>query len=151
MRPRLPRAVFTLSLDFELIWGTLDLRGPDGFREDCLLERAQVVDRLLALFVELDVRATWLVVPRFNFNWQTLYRLSNPLALPKGTRLLVTAHFDNSARNKYNPDPTRAVRWGDPTYDEMMIGWFDMVIDNPMKPKKTMPADKPETSKAGEK
>lgn len=62
MTARLPRAVFTLSLDFELIWGTLDLLGPDGFRDDCLEERARVVDQLLALFVELDVRASWLVV-----------------------------------------------------------------------------------------
>ena len=59
---RLPRAVFTLSLDFELIWGTLDLRGPDGFGEACRVERSEVVDRLLALLVEFDVRASWLVV-----------------------------------------------------------------------------------------
>lgn len=59
---RYPRAVFTLSLDFELIWGTLDVAGPDGFRDACLAERAEVVDRLLALFVEFDLRASWLVV-----------------------------------------------------------------------------------------
>jgi hypothetical protein len=53
--------------------------------------------------------------------------------IPKGTKLIVTAHFDNSTKNKYNPDPTRDVRWGDPTYDEMMIGWMDITIDNPMK------------------
>ena len=62
MSTRLPRAVFTLSLDFELIWGTLDLFGPDGFGEACRVERREVVDRLLALFVEFEVRATWLVV-----------------------------------------------------------------------------------------
>ena len=73
-------------------------------------------------------RETLLLVPRFNFNWQTLYRLKSPVTLPKGTRLIVTAHFDNSARNKYNPDPTKAVRWGDPTDDEMMIGWLDYVV-----------------------
>jgi hypothetical protein len=54
--------VFTLSLDFELIWGTLDLFGPGGFGEACRIERKEVVDRLLALFVEFDVRASWLVV-----------------------------------------------------------------------------------------
>jgi peptidoglycan/xylan/chitin deacetylase (PgdA/CDA1 family) len=59
---RLDRAVFTLSLDFELIWGALDLFGPDGFRDACLAERAHVVDRLLALLVEHDVSATWLTV-----------------------------------------------------------------------------------------
>jgi peptidoglycan/xylan/chitin deacetylase (PgdA/CDA1 family) len=59
---RFPRGVFTLSLDFELIWGTLDLFGPDGFREACLRERAGVVDRLLALLAEHEVSATWLTV-----------------------------------------------------------------------------------------
>lgn len=56
------RGVFTLSLDFELIWGTLDKRGPDGFRKACELERQYVIDRLLALFVEFEIPATWCVV-----------------------------------------------------------------------------------------
>jgi hypothetical protein len=73
-------------------------------------------------------RQTLLWVPKFNFNWQTQYRLKSPLPLPAGTRVIVTAHFDNSAKNKYNPDPSKAVRWGDPTYDEMMIGWFEYTV-----------------------
>jgi peptidoglycan/xylan/chitin deacetylase (PgdA/CDA1 family) len=56
------RGVFTLSLDFELLWGTLDLFGPEGFREACEIERAEIVDRLLDLFVEFDISATWCVV-----------------------------------------------------------------------------------------
>jgi hypothetical protein len=44
--------------------------------------------------------------------------------------MIITAHFDNSSRNKYNPDPTKEVRWGDPTYDEMMIAWLDYVVPN---------------------
>lgn len=75
-------------------------------------------------------RETLLWVPQFNFNWQTMYQLKNPITLPAGTRIIITAHFDNSARNKYNPDSTRAVRWGDPTTDEMMIGWLDYVVPN---------------------
>jgi hypothetical protein len=59
---RLERAVFTLSLDFELIWGALDLCGTDGFGAACARERAVVVDRLLALLVEHRIRATWLTV-----------------------------------------------------------------------------------------
>jgi hypothetical protein len=93
---------------------------------------------------------TLLNVPKFNFNWQTMYYLKKPIRLPKGTKVIITAHFDNSKKNRYNPDANKDVRWGDPTYDEMMIGWFDMVIDNPMKPKKMMPADKPDASKAGQ-
>ena len=56
--PALDRGVFTLSLDFELIWGTLD-RGPDTFREACELERSVVVGRLLALLAEFEISATW--------------------------------------------------------------------------------------------
>jgi hypothetical protein len=73
-------------------------------------------------------RQTLLWVPKFEFNWQTVYRLKDPLTIPKGTRIIVTAHFDNSAKNQHNPDPTKAVRWGDPSYDEMMIGWIEYVL-----------------------
>lgn len=59
---RLEQGVFTLSLDFELIWGTLDLFGPEAFRRTCELERQVIIDRLLDLFVEFDIRATWCVV-----------------------------------------------------------------------------------------
>jgi peptidoglycan/xylan/chitin deacetylase (PgdA/CDA1 family) len=58
----LETGVFTLSLDFELIWGTLDLYGPEGFRRQCEVERAVVVDRLLALLEEFEISATWCVV-----------------------------------------------------------------------------------------
>jgi mono/diheme cytochrome c family protein len=63
-------------------------------------------------------------VPKYDFNWQLTYIPSKPIALPKGTRLDCVAHFDNSEKNKFNPDPTKAVRWGDQTWEEMMIGWF---------------------------
>jgi hypothetical protein len=80
-------------------------------------------------------RETLLWVPKFSFNWQATYWLKKPVLIPKGTKLIITAHFDNSAKNKYNPDPKKDVRWGDPTYDEMMIGWMDILIENPSKPK----------------
>jgi hypothetical protein len=73
-------------------------------------------------------RETLLWVPRFQFNWQTVYRLKNPVPIPKGTKMIVTAHFDNSAGNRHNPDATKAVRWGDPSYDEMMIGWIEYTV-----------------------
>lgn len=75
---------------------------------------------------------TLLNVPQFSFNWQTVYKLSEPKFVPKGSKIIVTAHFDNSERNKFNPDPTKAVRWGDPTYDEMMIGWFTSAAEKPV-------------------
>ena len=70
-----------------------------------------------------------LQIPKYDFNWQLLYQFKDPLFLPKGARLDCVAHFDNSARNKYNPDPTREVRWGDQTWEEMMIGWFDYILE----------------------
>jgi peroxiredoxin len=67
-------------------------------------------------------------IPRFNFNWQAMYQLTKPLDLPKGAQLHCVAHFDNSAGNPNNPDPTKTVRWGDQTWQEMMIGWTDIAV-----------------------
>ena len=50
----------------------------------------------------------------------TIYHLKRPLSVPKGTRIAVTSLFDNSTSNKYNPNPTSNVRWGERTYDEML-------------------------------
>ncbi|HEX4947050.1 MAG TPA: thiol-disulfide isomerase [Blastocatellia bacterium] len=76
-------------------------------------------------------RETLLNVDRYNFNWQTLYKLKAPVALPKGARLMITGWFDNSAKNKLNPDPTQTVRFGEPTYDEMLVGFFDIARPKP--------------------
>jgi hypothetical protein len=70
-----------------------------------------------------------LSVPRYSFAWQSYYVLKEPVPAPKGTRLDCVAHFDNSANNKYNPDPTKEVRWGDQTWEEMMIGWMSYTRD----------------------
>jgi peroxiredoxin len=63
-------------------------------------------------------------VPKFDFNWQLRYDLAEPKLLPKGTVLACTAKFDNSEDNLANPNPKEAVRWGDQTWEEMMIGYF---------------------------
>jgi hypothetical protein len=70
-------------------------------------------------------------IPRYDFNWQTMYRVDKPLHLPKGSRLHCTAHFDNSSKNPANPDPNKEVTWGDQTWEEMMIGWIDFVWEQP--------------------
>lgn len=70
-----------------------------------------------------------LSVPKYDFAWQAYYILKEPVAAPKGTRLDCLAHFDNSEKNKYNPDPTKEVRWGDQTWEEMMIGWMSFTWD----------------------
>jgi mono/diheme cytochrome c family protein len=68
---------------------------------------------------------------KYDFAWQTNYVLKEPKKLPAGTRLMVTAYFDNSAKNKFNPDPAKDVRYGEPTYDEMMLGFMDFVTELP--------------------
>ncbi|MGH9752256.1 MAG: alkyl hydroperoxide reductase, partial [Blastocatellia bacterium] len=73
-------------------------------------------------------------VPKYDFNWQLTYLPKKPIFLPKGTRLDCVAHYDNSAKNKFNPDPTQTVRWGDQTWEEMMIGWYTYArADEPQK------------------
>jgi hypothetical protein len=73
-------------------------------------------------------KETLLTVPKYDFNWQLTYELAQPKVLPKGTGIECTAHFDNSANNKYNPDPTKVVRFGEQTWEEMMFGFFDVSV-----------------------
>ncbi len=63
----------------------------------------------------------------YDFNWQESYVLPEPLPLPPDTVLEVVGHFDNSAANPANPDPSEWVEWGDQTFEEMFIGYFDRV------------------------
>jgi hypothetical protein len=64
----------------------------------------------------------------YNFYWQLSYRLTQPRYLKAGTELQAVAWFDNSKNNPHNPDPSAAVTWGDQTYDEMMVGFFDIAV-----------------------
>jgi hypothetical protein len=85
-------------------------------------------------------KETMLSVPRYNFNWQSVYRYKTAPAMPTGTKIHCTAHFDNSEKNLNNPDPKKTVYWGDQTWEEMMIGWMDYVHDK--KPEATVNASK---------
>jgi hypothetical protein len=76
-------------------------------------------------------KETFLNIPKYDFNWQLAYRTDPGFHLPKGTKIHCTAHFDNSKANKANPDPTKEVRWGDQTWEEMMIGWVDFMWEQP--------------------
>jgi hypothetical protein len=105
----IPADVTVLSL-----WPHMHVRGkdflfraafPDG-REDMLLS-----------------------VPDYDFNWQTTYIPVEPLKLPAGTKITCVAHYDNSTDNPFNPDSSKNVRWGDQTFDEMMIGYMDYIVD----------------------
>jgi peroxiredoxin len=68
---------------------------------------------------------TILWVPRYDFGWQSTYHFKEPLRLPAGSKIKCLAHFDNSANNPWNPDPTATVRFGEQTWEEMMIGFLD--------------------------
>jgi hypothetical protein len=72
-------------------------------------------------------REILLAVPHYDFNWQLQYRLKDPIPMEKGSRLMVTFHFDNSVNNPANPDPSKSIRWGDRTEDEMMVTWTETV------------------------
>ncbi|AGA25695.1 c-type cytochrome [Singulisphaera acidiphila] len=72
-----------------------------------------------------------LSVPAYDFGWQSVYRLAEPKPMPAGTRIDCLAHFDNSEENPANPDPSVAVRWGEQTFDEMMIGFIDFDEESP--------------------
>jgi hypothetical protein len=74
---------------------------------------------------------TLLSVPKYDFNWQITYELAKPKLLPAGTKVEVIAHYDNSANNRFNPDPSKEVKWGDQTWEEMMIGFWSTIVEPP--------------------
>ncbi|MBY0588502.1 redoxin family protein [bacterium] len=68
--------------------------------------------------------------PKYDFNWQLGYQYEKPIRMPKGTKILCNAWYDNSENNPSNPNPNVAVGFGDQTWDEMMIGWFYYAVPN---------------------
>ncbi len=71
---------------------------------------------------------TLLDIPRYDFNWQLRYDFKEPRLIPRGSTLKITAVYNNSASNRANPDPTKLVKWGSQTVDEMMIGYLEYFI-----------------------
>jgi peroxiredoxin len=120
---------------FEIPAGDADytVRAQSNFRHDTLLVNLLPHMHLRGKSFKYEAvypdgrRETLLSVPRYDFNWQSNYRLAEPLKLPAGTCIECTATYDNSAANKNNPDPTSPVRWGDQTWEEMMVGFLDYV------------------------
>jgi peroxiredoxin len=72
-------------------------------------------------------------VPQYDFNWQNTYVFAEPKLLPSGTRIHCVAYYNNSRSNPSNPDPNREVRWGEQTWEEMMIGYYDRLVPRPAK------------------
>jgi mono/diheme cytochrome c family protein len=82
-------------------------------------------------------------VPHYDFRWQETYFLRHQYVMPKGTKLVTTAYFDNSANNPLNPDPSKTIRWGEPSNEEMMGFWLAYADVDQMNVK-----NKPDTQKA---
>jgi hypothetical protein len=76
-------------------------------------------------------------VPNYRFDWQVGYELAEPLDLPKGAKLTTVAHYDNSKANKFNPDPTKVVKYGPQSWDEMHVTFVGIVIDAKTNPART--------------
>lgn len=74
-------------------------------------------------------KETILSVPVYNWHWQLWYDFAKPVDLPRGTKIECTAHFDNSPNNPENPDPSKTVIWGQQSWDEMMVGFFNLKFD----------------------
>src|SRR5262245_55199485 len=120
-----PPAEATFTEDAELVWmfPHMHVRGKD------------MTYRLIYPDGKTD---TVLSVPHYDFNWQLGYDLAKPIPVPKGTRLVVTAHYDNSANNKFNPDPNSTVYYGDMTWEEMMFPFFSVIVDKNVDPRKVI-------------
>jgi hypothetical protein len=81
------------------------------------------------VFALIDEKRTLLSVPNYDFYWQLSYRLKTPIALKKGTRIECWATYDNSGNNPRNPDPSVDVTYGQQSWQEMMVGFFDVAVD----------------------
>lgn len=98
-----------------------------------------------------DDRELLLDIPRYDFNWQLRYLLREPLEVPRGSTIHTTAWYDNSTQNPANPDPTKTVRWGPQTHDEMMLGYVEYVLvdEDPSLPEELAPGGTPQGGGAG--
>ena len=79
-------------------------------------------------------RETILNVPRYDFQWQHHYRPAEPIQIKDGTTIECFATYDNSLNNPWNPDPKKEVRWGDQSWEEMMIGFMEVAFDAKLSP-----------------
>ena len=79
-------------------------------------------------------------VPKYDFNWQIGYEVAKPIKVPKGSKLVVEAHYDNSPNNKFNPNPDQTVYEGNMTWEEMFAPFFAITVDKSVDPQKAVTA-----------
>ena len=113
------KITFAQPVDFVYMQPHMHLRGKD-MRIDAHYPSGQ--------------KETLLNVPRYDFNWQIVYYEKTPLHFPAGTTLELTAHWDNSLSNKWNPDPTATVHWGDQSWQEMLSAPMAVIVDRSVNP-----------------
>ena len=82
--------------------------------------------------------ALLLSVPRYHFNWQSLYSLRTPRPVPAKTEIVVRGAFDNSRSNPANPDPSKEVRFGRQSWDEMFIGYVMYTVPRRDDPQQSL-------------
>jgi peroxiredoxin len=136
-RPREVKFQIAVNSDFRIPAGAANYEIPAGhdFKHDTILH--SLIPHMHFRGKEFRFTAHYpdgreeilLDVPRYDFNWQNAYALAEPKRLPKGTVVQCRGIFDNSEENLNNPDPTKEVRWGDQSWDEMMLG--SMVVSLP--------------------
>ncbi len=110
----------TFNQDADLVWFMphMHLRGKD----------------MTFKLIYPDGREQTVLSAKFNFHWQLGYEVAEPIKVTKGTRMIVTAHHDNSANNPLNPAPDQVAMWGEMTSQEMMLPWFGVVVDRDVQP-----------------
>lgn len=106
-----------------------------GFNQDATLYSVTPHMHLRGKWIKFDIlypngrRETVCSVPRYDFNWQQTYILDKPRKIPAGSWVMLTGGFDNSTVNPANPDPKKTVHWGDQSFDEMFLGWYNVTWD----------------------
>jgi hypothetical protein len=126
-----PDGLVTFTDDVELVWMSphMHLRGKD----------------MVYTVTYPDGKSEVLLsVPHFDFNWQLGYVPAEPIKLPRGSKLVVTGHFDNSVSNRFNPDPNQTVYYGNMVWEEMFGGRTGIIVDKSVDPKKIMKEQTPE-------
>ena len=130
-------SVPVVNASFELAPGDPDaqVQGMHGFRRPATLYSVTPHMHTRGRWMRFDAlfpdgrKETLCSVPRYDFNWQLTYTLDKPRKILPGTWAVLSGGYDNSARNPANPDPNKTVHWGEQTFDEMFLGWYNVTWD----------------------
>ncbi len=125
--------------------------GDGNFKAEAIIPVANEMT-MLSLFPHMHLRGkgfqydliypngetkTLLRIDHWSLAWQLSYKLAEPIQLTPGMKVKATAWWDNSANNPANPDPSKDVKWGDQSWEEMLVGFYDVAV-NPKLTNKTL-------------